>query len=355
MAENKWLKQLRKHDAAIDNEYDAFAPENCVYTPSPYINWIFANKSHGIPKGSGVLLFSDPKAGKSLLSQAIAGQLHEDDGEGYVMYFSTEFKGKYQKGFFDNIDPDRIIMYDTNDPRDIFDYLVDEVEPMVQDGFPLKMVIIDSLTAIGGIKAEGRSVGEHLIGDKALTITRGLDRVIPFFKKNNITYITVAQVRMNIGAFHGPDTKAAVPKACEHNHEFFLSVKRATAADDKKDITGQSFEGSVKDARGNKSVTGHKIYVKMEQSSVGTAGRAAKVTIDYKKGFINQHEEIFELGVNTGVIERPNNVTYVYDGENYKGKKAMAEAIKNDPGLAQKILDQVKESDRKLSEDKTEE
>jgi len=344
--ENKWLKQLRKHDSFVTNDYDAFAPENCVYTPSPYINWIFANKSHGIPKGSGVLLYSEPKAGKSLVSQAISGQLHEDDGEGYVIYFSTEYKGKYQKGFFGNIDPDRILIYDTSDPRDIFDFLAEDVQAMVQDGFPLRMVVIDSLTAIGGIKAEGRSVGDHLIGDKALTITRGLDRVIPFFKKHNITYITVAQVRMNIGAMYGPDTKAAVPKACEHNHEYFLSVKKAGSADDRKDIQGNSFEGTVKDARGNKAVTGHKIYVKMEQNSVGQAGRTAKVTLDYKNGFINEHEEIFELGVNTGVIERPNNVTYIYEGENYKGKKAMALAIKEDPALAERILQQVQMLDQ---------
>jgi len=339
---NKWLKQLRKSDAYVDNNYDAFAPENSIQTPSPYMNWTFANKAHGIPKGSGVLLYSEPKAGKSLLAQSVVAQLHKDDPEAIAMYFSTEFKGKYQKGFFEGIDPDRLIMYDTNDPRDIFDFLAEDVAAMVQDGMPLKLVVIDSLTAIGGIKAEGRSVADHLIGDKALTITRGLDRVIPFFKKNFITYITVAQVRMNIGAMYGPPTKAAVPKACEHNHEYFMSVKRAGGADDKKDIGGQSFEGGSKDARGNKAVTGHKIYVKMEQSSVGTAGRAAKITLDYKKGFINQHEEIFELGVNTGVIDRPNNVTYIYEGENYKGKKAMANAIKEDPALGERIMDQVR-------------
>ena len=339
---SKWLKQLRKSDAFVDNDYDAFAPENCIYTPSPYMNWIFANKSHGIPQGSGVLLYSEPKAGKSLLAQSIVAQLHKDDPDAIAMYFSTEFKGKYQKGFFDGIDPERLAMYDTNDPRDIFDFLAEDVEAMVQDGMPLKLVIIDSLTAIGGIKAEGRSVADHLIGDKALTITRGLDRIIPFFKKNGITYITVAQVRMNIGNPYGPDTKAAVPKACEHNHEYFLSVKRAGSADDRKDLSGKNFEAGAKDARGNKAVTGHKIYVKMEQSSVGTAGRAAKITVDYKKGFINQEEEIFELGSNTGVIERPNNVTYIYNGISYKGKNAMAQAIKEDPVMANMILDQVK-------------
>ena len=27
---NKWLKQLRKSDAYVDNDYDAFASENCM-------------------------------------------------------------------------------------------------------------------------------------------------------------------------------------------------------------------------------------------------------------------------------------------------------------------------------------
>jgi RecA/RadA recombinase len=339
---NKWLSQLRKHDAYVSHEYDAFSKENCIYTPSPYMNWVFANKSQGIPKGSGVLLFSEPKAGKSLLAQSIVAELHKNDPEAIAIYFSTEFKGKYQKGFFEGIDTERLMMYDTNDPRDIFDYLANEVQAMVQDGMPLKLVVIDSITAIGGIKAEDRSVADHLIGDKALTITRGLDRIIPFFKKNNITYITIAQVRMNIGVTHGPDVKAAVPKACEHNHEYFLSVKRAGSADDKKALDGSSFETEVKDARGNKSLTGHKIYVKMEQNSVGSAGRAAKITVDYKKGFINQHEEIFELGVNTGVINKPNNVTYEFNGESYKGKVAMANAVKDNPLIAEEILEKVK-------------
>jgi len=345
MAENKWLKQLRKHEAYVETEYDAFAAENCIFTPSPYVNWIFANKSNGIPKGSGVLLYSEPKAGKSLISQSIVSQLHKDDPEGIVMYFSTEYKGKFQKGFFEGIDPDRIFIYDTSDPKDIFDYLAYEVQPLVQDGMPLRMVIIDSITAIGGVKAQGRSVEDHLIGDKALTITRGLDQIIPFFKKNNITYITVAQIRMNIGAHYGPDIKAAVPKACEHNHEYFISVKKAGSADDKKDLAGNAFEADTKDARGNKDLTGHKIYVKMEQNSVGTAGRSAKITLDYKKGFINQHEEIFELGINTGVIGRPNNRTYEFEGQVYDGKNAMAEAIKKDPTLANAILLQVKMTD----------
>ena len=40
MAKNKWFKQLTEFDGAVDYDYDSFAAENCLYTPSPYMNWI---------------------------------------------------------------------------------------------------------------------------------------------------------------------------------------------------------------------------------------------------------------------------------------------------------------------------
>ena len=47
---NKWTKMLKDYDDVVKYEYDAYAPQNCMYTPSVYFNWIFANKSNGIPK-----------------------------------------------------------------------------------------------------------------------------------------------------------------------------------------------------------------------------------------------------------------------------------------------------------------
>ena len=347
---NKWLKQLQQYDDTVDFEYDSFAPENCLRTPSPYFNWIFANKSHGIPKNSSVLMYSEQKSGKSLAIYALIKQMQEDDKEGIAIYFNTELRGALQHDAIPNIDKDRLIIYDTNSPEEIFDRIENDIKPMVQDGMPLRIIAIDSLTKIMGVKRSAAdTVSQHLMGDHAQTVQNGLDKLIPFCKRNKILLLATSQVRSNMDAGpYGPKEKMAESWNVKHTFEYFLSLKRAGSADDKQDIEGKTFEeDGVQDARGNGSVTGHKVYVKCEANSIGTAGRAGVFTIDYKQGMINQHEEIFFLGKNTGVITTPNNRTYLFGGRSFNGKKECAMAIKDDSELAKAILDEVKKLDSK--------
>lgn len=349
---SKWFKQLSAYEDTVKSDYDAFIPENCIYTPSPMVNWIYGNKSQGIPKGTGTIFFSEPKSGKSLIIQAIVEELHIRDPEAIAIIFNSEMRGSFQTGLFKGVDPKRMIVYDTNRPEDIFDRMEKDILPMIQDGLPLGLVAFDSITAIGGTKSQtaDRSVNDHLIGDKALTITKGWEKVIPIFKRHKIPYFGVEQMRKNIDASnpHAPKEKMAGVFSTKHAFEFFVSIKRANAADDKVDIEGNKFENiEIKDARDQKDRTGHKIYFKMEQSSLGVDGRAGVLTIDYKEGIINKHEEVFHLGYNTGVIAREGTKTYSFKDKKWNGKAACALAIRDDKELYNTILEEVKKLDAK--------
>jgi len=357
---NKWTKQLRAYDDTVNYEYDSFAKENCLYTPSPYFNWIFANKSHGIPKNSSVLFFSEQKAGKSLSIYAMIKQMQQDDPHAIALYFNTELRGQLQFTAIPGIDQDRMIIYDTNDPVEIFDRIEKDVKAMVQDmkdekeandgkGFHIGMIAIDSLTNIQGIKrGNADSVSDHLMGDHALTIQIGLGKLVPFCKRNKILLVATSQMRGNLDAGpRGPKEKMAESWATKHAFEYFVSLKRAGAAEDKTDLEGKTFEDEIKDARGNKLLNGHKIFVKCEQSSIGSAGRAGVFTLSYDNGIVNQHEEIFWLGKESGVITTPNNRTYTFKGQSFNGKKETATAIKDDPKLAVEILEEVRKLDNK--------
>lgn len=344
---NKWMKTLQAYEDAVKYDYDAFAPENCIYTPSPYVNWIFGNKSMGMPKGTGLLLFSEPKAGKSLMIQAMVGELHKRDKNAIAIIFNSEMRGSFQQGLFSDIDQDRLIVYDTNRPEDIFDRMEKDILPLIQDGMPLGLVAFDSITNIGGTKSMSseRSVNDHLVGDKALTITKGWEKVIPIFKRHKIAYIGVEQMRKNIDTSnpYAPKEKMAGVFSTRHAFEYFVSIKRGGAAEDKTDLEGNKFENEeIKDARGNKDQTGHRIYFKMEMSSLGVAGRAGVLTIDYKNGIINQHEELFELGKNSGIIKNLGVGSYELYGEKIRGKAEVAKKIKDSPEVAAKILEDLK-------------
>lgn len=346
---NKWTKMLNQFEDAVKFDYDAFSSENCIYTPSPSINWIFANKSMGIPKGSGVLLFSEPKAGKSLLIQATIAQMHKEDPEGIAIIFNSEMRGTFQNGSIVGVDPERLIIYDTNRPEDIFDRMEREILPMLQDGMPLRIVAIDSLNMIGGTKslAADRSVNDHLMGDQAITLQRGLQKFMPIVRKHKLVALATAQLRANMDAGqYGPKEKMAASWASKHSFEYFVSLRKANAAEDKQDIEGNKFEDdSVKDLRGNKEITGHRIVVKMDQSSIGTPGRSAMITLDYSRGIVNQHEEVFLLGYNTGVIKREGVSNYVFGDLKVNGKANFAKKIKEDEKLYSAILEEIKKQE----------
>lgn len=355
---NKWTKQLKAYDDAVDSTYDSFAPENCLYTPSPYFNWIFANKANGIPKNSSILFFSEQKAGKSLSIYAMVLEMQRRDPEGIAIIFNTELRGALQGGVFPEIDQERMIIYDTNSPKEIFDRIDTDIRSMVQDmnderknnkgkGFHIAMIAIDSLTNIMGVKRENaESATDHLIGDHALTIQIGLSKLVPFCKRNKILLIATSQMRGNLDAGkYGPKEKMEASWAVKHAFEYFVSLKRAGAAEDKQDIEGKTFEEDVKDARDNKLLTGHKIFVKCEANSIGPQGRSGVFTMSYEKGIINQHEELFFLGKNIGVITTTNNRTFEFGGQKFNGKKEMAYAIRDDAKLATAILNEIKKLD----------
>jgi hypothetical protein len=83
----------------------------------------------------------------------------------------------------------------------------------------------------------------------------------------------------------------------------------------------------------------------MKANSMGPAGRVAEFTIDYKKGIINVHEEVFLLGVNRGIITRPNLQTYHFAGKDYRGKEAMITALRDYPDMAQEVLVALRKAD----------
>lgn len=344
---SKWTKALKELDSVVDYGYDPFAPENVLQFPSPSLNWIYANKGFGIPKGSGTLLFSQPKAGKSLLIQSLVAQMHQDDPEGIAIIFNTEMRGLFQQGqIFSGLDKDRLIIYDTNDPVQIFDRMERDIVPLLQEGMPLRIVAIDSLNSIAGVKSNtpDRSVADHLIGDHALTIQKGLAKFMPIVRKYKLVAMATAQIRSNVdGGPYGPKEKMAASWAAKHSFEYFVSLRVANAADDKVDIEGNKFEDeSVKDLRGNKEQTGHKIVVKMEQSSIGTPGRTGLITLDYKHGIVNQHEEVFLLAYNMGIITREGTSTYCFGDIKARGKGEFARMIKSSPELYYAILDAIK-------------
>jgi len=341
---NKWTEQLKKLDGAMKKRIDRFA--NVIRTPSPSTNFIFGN-THGMPLGYSTLLWGPPGGGKSLLTNATIGQLHRDDPEAIAVKFDTEFRDDGQmseetlRSF--GVDPDRYIVFEVNRPGEVFDVFAGEIYALIQKGAPIKLAIIDSINGIQGRReAELESVEQYTIGDHAQTLQIGLKKILPVQRRGNLHLILACQQRAEMDSLEqkrGNKTKAAASFGVLHHCEYFVYVERNKNKAGRVDELGNSFEdASRKDVTDAADITGHKIAVWMQKSSVGPAGRSAEFTIDYKGGIINQHEEIFRLGTKWGIIERVNNTTYALAGSKFVGKPALLDGLKKSPDLQKLVI-----------------
>lgn len=339
---NKWMKELNKMEGAVDRNYNPYLPENTIQTVSPSLNWVFS-KSAGLSFMEFMLLWGQPKAGKSIVSDAFVSALHAKDPEAMAMKFDTEMREMGHKEAFWNIDEDRYPVHNVNEPQYIFDRLTKDIFPMVEQGMPLKLVIIDSLQGIQGVKAaNAESVTDHQMGDHAMTIQKGLMAISPFLRRHKIALIATAHVRGNLDAgMYGPKEKMAGGWHQKHSFEYFLKVSRDNSAEGKTDALGNKLEADTKDFKGKAERTGHKIYVEMTESSRGVAGRAGQFTFDYNKGIVNVEEEIFELAKNMGLVERPNNRTYILDGKSFSSKEEFLTEIKDNPKVQKALLEKI--------------
>lgn len=339
---DKWMQQLQKMDGAVKNKYNPFAPENVLRSPSPSLNWVFG-KGSGLPFGYSAIFYGPPKAGKSLSSYLMTAQLHKDHPEAICIRFDTEMRAEAQVDPMWGIDDNRFQAFNVNEPQKIYDRIANEFQPMVEQGMPLKMIIIDSLQGMQGVKRAGKnSVADHLMGDDALTHQVGLKMVLPFIRKHKIALICTSHIRANFDAgLYGPKEKMAGGWAQKHFFEYFLEVKR-----DGSSATKIEDKDGGKDFRGKYEQTGHRIFVKMADSSVGVAGRTGAFTLDYTRGLINVGEEIATLAKMYNLVEMPNNRTYIVGDKKYTSKADFNQALEADQELAQELLEKIYARDR---------
>jgi hypothetical protein len=347
-----YMKKLLELEGAVT---EGFNPHIAVVrTASPSTNFIFGN-GWGLPQGYTGLFYGPPKSGKSLLAYAYTGQLHQDDPEAIVIKFNTELREKAQYNPVRSqriwgIDPKRYIPYDVNDPALIFDRIENEIAALCDDGAKIKFIIIDSLNNIKGRRSmNADSVMVQQRGDDALTIQTGLKRILDMQRKHNIAFMLTSHVRAEQDEheiMRGNKVRPGVSWATSHFAEYYVYVEQDKTKDGKTNLLGEKFEDdTVADLNDNAERTGHKIRVTMKDSSLGPKGRAGEFTLDYDKGIINTHEEVFLLGVGRNVIEKPNNLSYAFGERKWVGKPAMLEALRSEKELQDTILTELRRRD----------
>jgi len=172
------------------------------------------------------------------------------------------------------------------------------------------MIILDSVAAlIPKAEFEG-SLEDQTIGLVARILSRGLKQIAGAAAKKNVTVIFINQTRAAIGGYSPMGTPETTTggKALQ----FYASQRVRVAG------TKQITEG--------KDVIGKEVRLNIKKNKIAPPFLQGTTVLTFAQG-INQVAELIEVGPQFGVIDRPNNRTYLEASTGEKIGSSKAEAL----------------------------
>jgi len=272
-----------------------------VPTRSPSLNWALA--IGGFQPGKISTLFGIESSGKSLLAMMAVADYQKRDSEAIFIWFDAEFS--FNLTLFKKIggDAKRLVVRKSNDPLKIFDYIGGEMLEALQEGAPIKGIVIDSIKAIRYPKESNmkQTTDQKMGGTGASYLPSTLKLILPVIAEYNLLTFFIQQITMEIDAMKALRNPYVITegRALKHASDIMLEI---TKLDTKAGVveSGETISGAAQQ-------TGHKVRIKVKKNRLGVPARMAQFTYHYDNGIIDTDTEIFELGKSLGIIFHPKN------------------------------------------------
>jgi recombination protein RecA len=336
---NKWMAKLSKELGIYGSELKkSKAP---VPLPSPSLNW--ATVAGGFTPGKVTIAYGPESSGKSMICMMAIAELHRQDPDAIAIWFDAEFS--FNANMFEKVggDLNRIVVRPSNDPLTIFDYIGNDLKEMLQDGAPVKAIVIDSIKSIRYPKdIRKESTNQIMGGAGAAYLGSALKMVIPVIAEFGLLSMFVQQVSAQIDPMKALRNPYVISEghALKHAADLMLEITRV---DSKKGSLehGETITGAA-------AQVGHMIRVKVKKNRLGVPARQAQFMFHYDRGVIDTEVEIYELGKSLGLIYHPTNPetgkenVMMWQFGSYapvRGEPAMKQMVISNKKLRQELLE----------------
>lgn len=297
---SKYMKKIASDFGILAS---ALKSKETIIQPSrsPSLNW--ATDTGGFVAGKINILYGIEQSGKSLLAMMAIADYQKRDPEAEFIWFDAELS--FNVKLFEKIggDLDRLLVRRSNDPVKIFDFIGGELLEALQDGAPIRGIVIDSIKAIRYPKESNMKLttDQKMGGTGASYLPSALKLVIPVIAEYDLLTFFIQQVTMELDPMKALRNPYVLTegRALKHAGDLMLEI---TKLDTKNGIleSGETISGASQQV-------GHKVRVKVKKNRLGRPARMAEFMYHYDHGIINTDEEIFELGKSLGVIYHPVN------------------------------------------------
>lgn len=314
---SKWMSKLTSDFGTVAEQLTTkLLP--VLPTRSPSLNWALANG--GFQPGKVSVLYGPESSGKSLLAMMAVADEQKRDKDAIFIWFDAEFSFNLPLFLKIGGDAKRLIVRKSNDPLKIFDYIGGEMLEALQEGAPIRGIVIDSIKAIRYPKESNmkQTTDQKMGGTGASYLPSTLKLVIPVIAEYNLHAFFIQQVTMEIDPMKALRNPYVITegRALKHAADVMLEIVKL---DTKAGVleSGENIHGGAQQV-------GHKVRIKVKKNRLGQPARSAQFTYHYDNGIVDTDVEIFELGKSLGIIYHPV-------GENGKVNNQMWQVGNHDP------------------------
>lgn len=315
-----------------------------------------ALSSGGLPKGRLIQYYGSPGSGKTLLAMIAMLEAQKENPNSFQVFIDAEgtFSMPWAKTL--GLDGDRIIHIDGDmavNGRKCFEMLLGEpredkkhklagkvkeglLDQIVKGEADINLIVLDSLGSIMPPGEDTSAVGKMNMSLLARFLTTTFRKLSLEISKAKIPFIIINHKKDSMDAY-GPDHTFSGGNTYAHflsANVYFEIVNRADA--------------KILDEKEQK--IGHAIRATIEKSKFGPWPRKCEFKVNFGIGIVDKHEEIAQLAVDLGVVQKPSTVAHVYGELKWVGFGKFCEAIADDPKLAEELTNKIHEARENMND-----
>jgi len=323
------MEKLYGDDGLADIENVEALPSGCIALDDIMGLW-------GNPRGRLIQYAGKKSSGKTLMSLMAIKEWQKKDPKNWAYFIDAEcsFDKRWAERLGVDTSPNRLRILRSNNGAEIFEKLCgvphkEPGKPKVKPGLldlikgrggadatGLGIIVLDSVAAVAPPLEMASRSGKSNMALMARFLPPELRKIIPLLSETGVMFIAINQVRTNPGQLYGDPTQTPGGAAWDHHCSMMVHFTMREAKDAK--IMGPEKNVPI----------GHIVMAKIDKNKAAPPNRKCEFRIKYLDGVVDEHIGIGGLGIKYGVVERPNNRTYVYEGEKYVGKDNFFDAIK---------------------------
>jgi recombination protein RecA len=292
----------------------------------------------GVPRGRITQLAGAEASGKTLMALQIVRNWQSKDPANYAIWVDSEFSFNRTWAQLLGVDVERLLIISENLGSDVFNRLCGIPNPknpdkkdklgildeLISQGEEHKcgVIVIDSIAAIEPPVEASYDVGKQNMAAMARFMPQVLRRITPLVYKANVALIAINQLRVDPGVQYGNPETSPGGRAWKHFCRLMINFAKVNA---KEELILNAEDQPI----------GHTVKAKIQKNSFAIP-RDTKFVVKYLEGVAHHNEEMVDLAVKYGIVERPNDVMYVYGDNKWRGRKTIEQAF-----LDQTLLDEI--------------